>query len=196
MKMKNDIRSAGASDGDFGHVAAGDSGNGATGVGGDAAGDAVDGGMGEGASCASRFRRAHIVSWALVVLWAGLIFLMSANTGSNLNNDLGFFSSIYQALKDVQAQLLGPDADAINSIAHFCEYAVFGALLANALRFHMPLRRACIVALVCASAYGATDEFHQYFVPERMCDPVDWAVDTLGGALGSALAFAVLRKRS
>ena len=40
----------------------------------------------------------------------------------------GLFSLVYQALKDAQAQILGPDADAINSIAHFCEYALFGAL--------------------------------------------------------------------
>lgn len=144
---------------------------------------------------AVRSRRALVVSWVLVAAWAGFIFFMSANTGSGLSDDLGFFSSIYRALKDAQAQLLGPDADAINSIAHFCEYAVFGALLANALRFHMPLRRACLVALACASAYGITDELHQYFVPERMCDPVDWAVDTLGGALGSGLLYAALRKR-
>ena len=144
---------------------------------------------------AARSRRALVISWALVAAWACFIFFMSANTGSGLNDDLGFFSNIYRTLKDVQTQLLGPDADAINSIAHFCEYSVFGALLANALRFHMPLRRACLVALACASAYGVTDEFHQYFVPERMCDPVDWAVDTFGGALGSSLLYAALRKR-
>ena len=136
------------------------------------------------------------VSWVLVALWAAFIFFMSANTGSGLSNDLGFFSGIYRALKDMQTQLLGPDADAINSIAHFCEYAVFGALLANALRNHMPLRRACFIALACASAYGVTDEIHQLFVPERLCDPIDWVVDTLGGALGAGLFFAVARTRN
>lgn len=141
-----------------------------------------------------RVRPHAIASWLLVALWACLIFFMSANTGSGLSDDLGFFSSIYRALKDVQTQLLGPDADVINSIAHFCEYAVFGGLLANALRFHMPLRRACLIAVACASAYGITDEFHQYFVPGRMCDPVDWAVDTLGGTLGSGITYRALRK--
>ncbi len=120
---------------------------------------------------------------------------MSANTGSGLSNDLGFFSSIYRVLDEMQTQLLGPDADAINSIAHFCEYAVLGVLFANALRSHMPLRRAFVIAVVCASAYGITDEIHQLFVPERMCDPVDWVVDTLGASLGAGLLFVVLRAR-
>lgn len=139
--------------------------------------------------------RFAVVSWALVVAWACFIFFMSSNTSTGLNTGLGIFSSIYQAMQTVQAQLLGPDVDVLSSIAHFCEYTVFGALLANALRCHMPLRRACIIAVVCASLYGVSDEIHQLFVPERMCDPMDWLVDTLGASLGSSIAYAVLRKR-
>ena len=124
---------------------------------------------------------------------------MSANTDSGLNEELGFFSQIYQVMKDVQAQLLGPDVDVLSSIAHFCEYTMFGALLVNALRHHMPLRRACLVAVACASLYGVTDEFHQLFVPGRMCDPMDWLVDTLGASLGASLArfgFKKIDRRS
>lgn len=120
---------------------------------------------------------------------------MSSNTSSGLNEGLGLFSSIYQALKQVQAQILGPGVDVLSSIAHFCEYTVLGAALAQALHYHVPLRRACIVAVVCASLYGVTDEIHQLFVPDRMCDPVDWLVDTAGGALGSTLLFAVVCAR-
>ena len=145
---------------------------------------------------ARKSKRFAIVSWALVVAWAAFIFYMSSNTGDDLNRGSGFFSQIYQMLKDAQTQVLGPDADAINSIAHFCEYTVFGALWANALRCHMSLPRACAVALACTSLYGVTDEFHQLFVPDRMCDPLDWLIDTAGGALGSGLAWLGLRRRS
>lgn len=148
-----------------------------------------------GPSASLRPRRFVVLSWLLVALWAGLIFFMSANTGSGLSDDLGFFSNIYRALKDAQVHLLGPDVDAISSVAHFCEYAVFGALLANALSSHLPLRRACLIAVLCASLYGVSDEIHQLFVPGRMCDPVDWLVDTLGAAAGSGVAFLALRKR-
>lgn len=127
------------------------------------------------------------VSWVFVAAWAGFIFFMSSNTGSGLNSGEGLVSQVFCALKDAQAALLGPDVDVVSSIAHFCEYTVFGALLANALRHHMPLRKAVVVALACGSAYGITDEFHQLFVPGRMCDPVDWAVDTAGTLLGAFL---------
>lgn len=136
------------------------------------------------------------LSWVLVVAWACFIFFMSSNTGSDLSEGTSFISHIYQALKDLQTQVLGPDSDAINSIAHFCEYTVFGALWANALRCHMPLRRACLLALALTSLYGVTDEFHQLFVPGRMCDPIDWLVDTAGGTLGAGLAYLALRRRS
>ena len=74
------------------------------------------------------------VSWVAVAVWACFIFFMSSNTSTGLNEGLGIFSSIYRAMQDVQASILGPDADVLSSIAHFCEYTVFGALLANALR--------------------------------------------------------------
>lgn len=136
-----------------------------------------------------------VASWALVVLWACFIFFMSSNTDTGLDRELGPLSYLFQELKAVQAQLLGPDADVVSSIAHFCEYTLFGALLTNALRCHMPLRRACFAGIACASLYGATDEFHQLFVPGRMCDPVDWIVDTAGGGLGSGLAYLLFKRR-
>lgn len=136
-----------------------------------------------------------IVSWLLVVLWAGLMFFMSSNTGTGLDENLGVVSQIHQALKGLQEQVFGPDIDVISPLAHFCEYTVFGALWANALRHHLPLCRACLIAIVCASLYGVTDELHQLFVPGRMCDPLDWLVDTLGGGLGSGIIYAVFKGR-
>lgn len=136
-----------------------------------------------------------VVSWVLVAVWAGFIFFMSSNTGSGLNEGLGVFSRIYQAMKDVQAAVLGPGVDVLCPTAHFLEYAAFGALLANALRCRMSLRRACLLAVVLASCYGVTDEFHQLFVEDRMCDPMDWLVDTAGAAVGAALGKVIIGRR-
>ena len=135
------------------------------------------------ASAAAPSRVGVAVGWALVVLWAGFIFYMSSNTGSGLNDGDGIVSQIYRALHAAQTALFGPDVDVVSSCAHFCEYTVFGALWVNALRHHMPLRRAMVLGVACASLYGVTDEFHQLFVEGRMCDPADWAVDTAGALL-------------
>ncbi len=138
-------------------------------------------------------RAAVAVGWVLVALWAGFIFYMSSNTGSGLNDGPGIVSQVYRALHSLQASLLGPDVDVVSSCAHFCEYTVFGALWINALRHHMPLRRAVVLGIACASLYGVTDECHQLFVADRTCDPVDWLVDTCGATLGALLAATLMR---
>lgn len=136
-----------------------------------------------------------IIRWVLVGVWAALIFYMSSKTSSGINADMGLISSIAQYAKALQANLFGTGIDIISPFAHFCEYMLLAMLLANALRTRLPLSKAVLVAIVIASAYGVTDEFHQYFVPERMCDPLDWLVDTIGAGLGATIAYAIFRRR-
>ena len=144
-------------------------------------------------------RWAFVVSWAAVAAWAVLIFCMSANTGADLADGDGIASLVFRFINDAVESLVGADIDLASPIGHFSEYAVFGALLANALRFMLPLRRACTLAIAIASAYGVTDELHQWFVPGRTTDPADWAVDTLAAAFGSVavgcLCRAAVRRR-
>src|SRR5207244_10216743 len=42
-----------------------------------------------------------------------------------------------------------------------------------------------LLTLVIVSAYGASDEWHQSFVPMRSSDVNDWFVDMLGGTIRS-----------
>lgn len=45
------------------------------------------------------------------------------------------------------------------------------------------VRRAALGALLAASLYGLSDEWHQRFVPSRNSDPKDWIADTVGAML-------------
>jgi VanZ family protein len=109
--------------------------------------------------------------WCATAAWAAVIFMMSAKPGSQIP---GRFSEI----------------------AHFTEYLMLGMLLYGALKTS-GWRRAGLLALVFASLYGVTDEFHQAFVPQRTPDPMDWALDTLGAAVGVLLArFSATRARA
>lgn len=136
-----------------------------------------------------------VESWLAVVVWAGLIFAMSAHSGDSLHDGSGIVSMVFQALVAAQERLLGEGIDLISPVAHFLEYAVLGALLVNALRFRVSWQRACVLAVVFASLYGITDELHQWFVPNRMADPLDWLVDTCGAALGASAFCLVGNKR-
>jgi VanZ family protein len=108
--------------------------------------------------------------------WAALIFVASAQ--SRLPVGLPPF----------------PHAD---KLFHAVAYAVLAALLA---RWRLSAgdrgRRALGIAVLLASLYGASDEWHQSFVPGRDPDPRDWAADTAGAVLGAALAIGLPRRRS
>jgi VanZ family protein len=87
----------------------------------------------------------------------------------------------------------------IDKIVHFTLYAVLGALTYNALRGERAAslkHYAFILAVVWATIYGASDEFHQNFVPGRNVEITDWLADTLGGAAGAAAGWFVVKYRN
>ena len=127
--------------------------------------------------------------WLLVACMAAFIFYMSSRTNADLGS--GFISQIKTFINSFVYRTFGIPGDSASVIAHFCEYLIFGALLINAFRSHMSLPRALFLAIICASLYGVTDEYHQLFVEGRYCDLMDWVVDTLGGSLGALLVFLI-----
>ena len=83
-----------------------------------------------------------------------------------------------------------------DKILHAVEYAGLAALLRRALLGEGlgPLTAFAAAALL-AAAYGATDEYHQLWVPRRTGDLQDWMVDVIGAWLG-ALVSVLLRASS
>jgi VanZ family protein len=74
-----------------------------------------------------------------------------------------------------------------DKLLHFTEYAGLGLLWCRALRSERLGWTAAIgLAALTAAAYGASDEWHQSFVPLRDSSVRDWLADMLGGALGAA----------
>ncbi|MDO4502707.1 MAG: VanZ family protein [Coriobacteriia bacterium] len=141
-------------------------------------------------------RSAAAISWIAVVAWAAFIFAASAHTGSDFRDQTDWLGQLKAQLDAWLAAAAIPGLTESSSLGHFTEYTVLGALLANALRHHLPLGRACLAAIVLASCYGVTDELHQLFVPDRCCDPADWVVDTLGAALGAGLAGGAFARKT
>ena len=76
---------------------------------------------------------------------------------------------------------------------HATEYAGLAFLVFRALRGEgMRSGRAVVVALLATSAYGGSDEIHQYFVPGRDSEVSDWIADTVGGSIGISISAVVL----
>ena len=76
-----------------------------------------------------------------------------------------------------------PGIDNFDKVAHFSVYGLLATLLVRLGRGS----RAVVLALLATSLYGASDEWHQSFVPGRACEWADWMADTTGAALAIAL---------
>jgi VanZ family protein len=102
--------------------------------------------------------------WLPPILYAVLIFHLSADS-----NPLPALTSLVW-----------------DKALHAIEYAGLGLLLCRAFRGErVGWWLSVALALVVASAYAGSDEWHQSFVAGRDSDIVDWVADTIGAVLGS-----------
>ena len=113
-----------------------------------------------------------LASWLPPVLWALAIFAISSLPGPAL-----------------------PPLPAVNidKLVHAAVYALLAALTARALLRTTRLGPVAVLLLasLAATAYGASDEFHQRFVAGRSSDPLDVLADAAGALLG-ALTFTLI----
>jgi VanZ family protein len=99
-----------------------------------------------------------------VAVYAGIIFYLSAQT---------------HPLPQLTAVIW-------DKALHATEYAGLALLILRAFRGQgLTWPTASALAILVASAYGGTDEWHQSFVPGRGADVLDWVADTIGAGLGS-----------
>ena len=103
--------------------------------------------------------------WLPVYLYAGLIFLLSAQSAPPFH----------------------PRVLHLDKLLHLLEYGILGFLIARACKhstssvLRLNFR---IFAVLIAFAYGISDELHQYFVPGRKLEALDMLADGAGAFLG------------
>jgi VanZ family protein len=71
---------------------------------------------------------------------------------------------------------------------HGSIYAILGLFFSRALKNtqdKLSLSRLVIATVIFGFLYGASDEFHQLFIPGRSCSGFDLLVDTCGSLIGS-----------
>jgi VanZ family protein len=121
-------------------------------------------------------RRGVLSLWGPVVLYAGLIFLLSSL--SSIPFEVNNFSHF-------------------DKVSHVTEYGLFCFLVFRAFRGTYPGAPFFTIALwtfLISVAYGALDEFHQYFVPQRDSDIFDLMADGTGALSVLSILFLVERR--
>lgn len=83
-------------------------------------------------------------------------------------------------------------ADGVDKLVHGTVYALLAGLLAaGGLARGWPRRTAVLIAVVAATAYGASDEWHQSFVAYRFAS----VADRVGAVLGALAATSPAAQR-
>ncbi|MBI5378629.1 MAG: VanZ family protein [Nitrospirae bacterium] len=110
--------------------------------------------------------------WAAVIVYAGFLF---------------FLSSLSLPLPLPFAPGVGLD-----KVAHLGAYGLLSYLLFRALHISFPhaaLWRIALAAAVLATLYGASDEAHQLYVPNRQAEILDLVADGIGAFLASGICW-------
>ena len=91
-----------------------------------------------------------------------------------------------------------PDLRYGDKYLHLVVYGLLAALVFRAAAAtwpDRPLRLLMAAAVLVVSLYGASDEWHQAFVPGRWADPLDWFADSVGAIAGVLLAGLLWRRQ-
>ena len=116
--------------------------------------------------------------WAVVAAYMAAVFLVSGGPGPDL-----------------------PPVSHVDKLLHAAAYGVMAGLAAWALangRLREVSGRVALLAWAIAAAYGASDEWHQCFVPGRQSDWRDLAADAAGAAAvaGALWAWGIIARGS
>ena len=116
-----------------------------------------------------------VLAWGPAVLWAAVLFLSSSRS-------------------DLPGASLFDWVPAGDKLVHLVVYGILGALLARGRRLQGYIPHA--VLILAGALYGASDEWHQSFVPGRQVSALDWVADLCGVAAGYWLAYSLLAPRA
>lgn len=128
-------------------------------------------------------KKPRLYSWLPVILWMGLIYYLSAQTGE----DSSILSSNL-TVRIIAFTRLGVSEDIFNSVlrtfAHFSLYFVLGILIINSLQNYNYRLNDIFITIFIGVVYAVSDEIHQYFVPGRAAQIFDIMIDFIGILFG------------
>lgn len=130
------------------------------------------------------------------------IFVFSCMPGEESGNtSRGFLMAIAHIVegithRDFTAESIEAWHHVIRKGAHFTEYAVLGMTVVYAFGEKLKKAKRIIpVALGICAFYAATDEFHQYFVANRVGSVSDVLLDSAGALTGIVVFLLITRRK-
>ena len=144
-------------------------------------------------------KRMVIIHSIFTLTIMAFIFIQSALPGAVSGAESNVLVEFFAKLTGLDTEVLSV---VIRKTAHFTEFAVLGLCLTlNVRDFYsakgISLGRGHVwfMSWLLGTAYAATDEIHQYFVPDRACQLLDVCIDSAGVAAGAMIAVVVCGSR-
>ena len=143
--------------------------------------------------------RANFLSdWLPAIGWMAVIFAASTDIMSAEHTSRFIGPFLHWLNPQVSAATIARVQLIVRKGGHVTEYALLAVLLCRALRggARKFAWSYAAVALVIASVWAASDEYHQSFVPSRTASPIDVMIDICGATIGLLVYGALARLRA
>lgn len=126
----------------------------------------------------------------MLLVWMGIIFFMSHQTGEVSSNQSDLVIKIFEFLGIRLDSYFGELATfIIRKASHFTEYLILFLLLYRVNCLYMGKRNAKLYTLLGVLLYAGSDEIHQYFIPGRAMAFKDVIIDISGGGMAMILTW-------
>ncbi|MCI7702262.1 MAG: VanZ family protein [Tenericutes bacterium] len=138
-----------------------------------------------------------IIKIILIVLWMGLIFMFSNDTGvaSTKKSDGVIVRTVQKIIRrdltsEEKEKVLKYLVVPVRKGAHLGVYLILGLLMISLVREYLGINtKALLVALFICILYACSDEVHQLFVVGRSCEVKDMIIDSVGSGVGITLYY-------
>lgn len=139
--------------------------------------------------------------WLPVILWMGLIFFMSTDTGSAAHTSRILEPLLRWMNPQISRAAIEQAHFLVRKCGHLSEYAVLAVLCWRALMHSRSAKssdqamKCAIIAFIVSVIYAASDEYHQSFIPTRGPSVRDVMIDSCGSLLGLTVLLILHRRR-
>ena len=138
-----------------------------------------------------------VINIILIILWMGLIFVLSNDTAEESSKKSD--GLIVRCVQDIikrdlstkeKEKVLKYLVKPVRKSAHFFLYFVLGILIINLFKsFELFNYKTIILAILLCFLYACSDEIHQLFIKGRSCEVRDILIDTIGSLSGISVYY-------
>lgn len=138
-----------------------------------------------------------VINIILIILWMGLIFVLSNDTAEESSKKSD--GLIVRCVQDIikrdlstkeKEKVLEYLVKPVRKSAHFFLYFVLGILIINLFKsFELFNYKTILLAILLCFLYACSDEIHQLFIKGRSCEVRDILIDTIGSLSGISVYY-------